>query len=321
MRASAAPSNSSKGKNASSKVSSAKTASSSNGTVAVYDKSTGYTSIPRDNNKNSNSTNSTKESAPPRRSTRNSPVTSKYGFEMESTTIEMEIEDLDLEKTSDDEKSVAPDVDDDFILWQLANPKWVRSEAEEIEMQILGNGREYLQFIVYDDVNKKWTTDLGKRLKKVELPRNFAVTPADYPQFVKLYTVGTDNYYRNDSDKFPVPNVEGVFVLCGCARQQCKTNVACVGHFCGYCATPIHPFCLLEPGSFGCCRKCFLGRVLKEEDKHLVKTKTPVRRRPINIGRPAVAVAPTPAELGSEFVDEDFNIEDEEALAADMSGK
>ena len=76
----------------------------------------------------------------------------------------------------------------------------------------------------------------------------------------------------------------------------------------------------MEPGSFGCCRKCFLDKVLKEEDRYLLKQKTPSRRQQVIIERSSVPVAPTPSELGKDFNEEDFDLDEEEALAADMAG-
>ena len=327
MRASAAPSKSTTGKNASSKKVSAKGASSSDGTAAVFDKSVGSFSIPSNNiysatYSEDRTANSNIQVLPQRMSTRNSPASNgKLQLDIVVTTNNTDKESRKMANNSDEEESVGDVVEDFINVWQLANPKWTRSEEEEMEMCILGENREHIQIIVYDDANKKWTTDLAKRIKNVELPNNFTVTSTDYPEYVKLYTVNSANYYRNDNEIFPIKNVEGVFVLCGCGRKQCKTNVAAVGHYCGYCATPIYTFCLVEPGSFGCCRKCFLENVLKEEDRHLVKNKTPSRRRQMYIPRTVVAVAPTPSELGREFIDEDFDFDEEEAIAADMTGK
>jgi len=78
MRASAAPSKSTTGKNASSKKVSAKGASSSDGPAAVFDKSVGSFSIPSNNiysaTYSEERTNSSIQTLPQRMSTRNSPA-------------------------------------------------------------------------------------------------------------------------------------------------------------------------------------------------------------------------------------------------------
>ena len=48
------------------------------------------------------------------------------------------------------------------------------------------------------------------------------------------------------------------FRYCGCDFKACILNAASSHHACGYCGHLMFAFCLVEPSTWGACRKCYI---------------------------------------------------------------
>ena len=143
---------------------------------------------------------------------------------------------------------------------------------EEMLDLVAREGWEVIDFAYYNPKLKRWKYTQAKRSAIPQLP--IAFTGEDEAKlWGQMYEKTPNNYI---SAKDITPNTSnGDFSFCGCDRLTCLANAATSGHFCLYCGCRMFAWCLLEPGTFGVCRKCYFRQVKNDKSNYNIYKPPP----------------------------------------------
>ena len=203
-------------------------------------------------------------------------------------------EEFDFTNDSDNEETMD---DKELKEWQYQNPAYAQTNEQLEDIENCSADYEIVDYVSYENETHEWVTMRGRRRIGIQPKLDYVFTPEAIEFYKKLYTrEPAPVIYRSKDAKFPLQFVEGAFVLCGCALKSCKINVACVLHYCAFCVRPIHTFCLFIPGTYGCCRDCFIER---HHSKSTTTTTIARTKQVLNARQPAKA-AILPSDSGND---------------------
>jgi len=221
------------------------------------------------------------------------------------------IDDLeeDIGYATADDNDIDCQEDNDLIVKaiQRVNPY---KEGEDV---ILGPspraGYEFIQFCYYDDSKQSWITKKAERIILPKLPEKFTVSLTDIAALRAQYCK-PDSEYRNNVACYP-NIITGEFQFCGCDQVSCLSNAALSSHYCGFCGTRLMGWCLLEPSTWGVCRKCYLvqyqGHKSNDTNNEVVVRSDKPRTRKVPVNTSVKPAAPLLTDLPKD-VDDDVVI-------------
>ena len=218
-------------------------------------------------------------------------------------------EDLTYFATADD--SIDSNEDDDLIVKAIQRVNAYKEGEEVVLGPLPRGGYEFIHACYYDGSQQSWITKKAERIILPKLPEGYKVNLTDIAALQAQYRK-TDSEYRNNVACYP-SIITGEFQFCGCDQVSCLSNAALSSHYCGFCGTRMMGWCLVEPSTWGVCRKCFLvqhpgHKINDSNNQAVVRSDKPNKWKvPLNTSvKPAV---PLITELPKD-VDDDVVVVD-----------